>query len=137
MDIQLSDFRYSEPIHMRWSDIDELHHVNNAVYLTYFEQGRSNFMRTVHDFDWREDGFILARAEIDYLMPLFYTDEPKMYVRCSRVGSKSFNLEYIIVNEKDGKQDLIAKCRSVQVMYNFTRNESIPVSDEIRAKLEA
>ncbi|MBP6731369.1 MAG: thioesterase family protein, partial [Chitinophagales bacterium] len=33
-------FRFKMKLDIRWSDMDEMRHVNNAVYLTYFEQAR-------------------------------------------------------------------------------------------------
>jgi hypothetical protein len=33
-------YEFFSPVHLRWADIDALQHVNNAVYLSYFEQAR-------------------------------------------------------------------------------------------------
>ena len=34
-------------IQIRWRDLDALGHVNNAVYLTYFELARLAYVRTL------------------------------------------------------------------------------------------
>ncbi len=35
------------PIQIRWRDLDALGHVNNAVYLTYFELARLAYIRAL------------------------------------------------------------------------------------------
>jgi acyl-CoA thioester hydrolase len=45
----MPDFRFNYPIEVRFSDTDAMGHVNNAVYLTYFEQARLAYWREL----WR------------------------------------------------------------------------------------
>lgn len=37
-------FLATVPVPMRWGDMDALGHLNNAVYLTYFEQARTDWL---------------------------------------------------------------------------------------------
>ncbi len=39
------DFHYLTPFDVRFRDLDSLGHVNNAVYLTYFEIARIGYWR--------------------------------------------------------------------------------------------
>ena len=56
---------------VRFRDVDAMGHVNNAVFLTYFEEGRSAFLaRVLEIVDPSEYPFILARISCDYLRPL-------------------------------------------------------------------
>ena len=41
------DFRYSRTIEVRFRDLDGMDHVNNAVFFTYFEQGRVGYWRAL------------------------------------------------------------------------------------------
>ena len=68
------------PITIRFRDTDTMGHVNNAVYLSYFELARMDYFDKMMNsrWDWTKDGIILARNEIDYLAPVFLLD--KIYV---------------------------------------------------------
>ncbi len=129
---------------MRWSDLDEMRHVNNAVYLTYFEQGRINYFAQGVGWDWRQTGMIQARAEIDYLMPLFLQDNAFLYIRTVKLGTKSMTLEHLIVAEQRGtdsehhpsSQDrLIAKGTVILVAYDYKTQASIAVPALERVKI--
>ena len=114
---ELEKFTFSWTLPLRWSDIDELRHVNNAKYLTFFEDARINYSRAVSEWDWTTEGFLVAAAHINYRRPLFLRDEPTVYVRTSKIGTKSFDMEYIIVS-KTG--ELIADGTTVQVCIDMT-----------------
>lgn len=127
-------FRVKSPVQMRWSDCDMLGHVNNAVYLTYAEQGRTAYTERL-GWDWQQHGLILAKTELVFKKPLFYTDKPFMYVRVSKLGTKSFEMEHLIVDEKDGKQEEVCMITAVMVMMNYKSMQSFPLPEEIKAKV--
>ena len=134
MEELLKKFKFSQKVEMRWSDLDELGHVNNAIFLTYFEQGRIGYLEESVQWNWKEYGLIQARAEIDYKQPLYIRDKPVMYIRCSKVGTKSFVIEYIIVNEHDNQLRLVAQGNTVMVMYNYQSRTSTAIPDVLKEK---
>lgn len=78
-------------IALRWADMDSLGHVNNATTLTLLEEGR---VRLLHEAGQRIDhefGLVVARHEIDYVRPMYYSLEPVvMAVWIERIGTASF-----------------------------------------------
>ena len=42
--LKREDFYFFKSIESRWSDMDALRHINNAVYLSYFESARVEFL---------------------------------------------------------------------------------------------
>jgi acyl-CoA thioester hydrolase len=116
-------------LEIRFSDIDQLKHVNNAVYLSYMEQARINYFKAVLDKDvkWSEKGIILAKAEINYLIPLFLEDKVVVETRINRIGTKSFDIEYLIYKQKDEDLILCAKGLTIMVTYDFVKEASINV----------
>ncbi len=96
-------FRFKMKLEKRWSDIDEMGHVNNAIYLTYFEQSRVSYFNEYMKWNWQEYGVILANSHVDYIRPLLYPEPTFIYTRISRLGGKSFEVQYLIVNEKEGE----------------------------------
>ena len=135
----IKDFRFREKIHMRWSDLDEMRHVNNAVYLTYFEQGRHNYFGQAIDWDWRASALIQARAEVDYKIPLYLKDNPFLYIRTVKMGTNSLTVEHLIIDEQahtpNGEDRLIARGTVVLVAYDIKTKGSVPIPESERAKI--
>lgn len=111
---------------VRFRDCDAMGHVNNAVYSTYLEEARIGVLGGLSEF-------ILARMEIDFRAELRAGEEVEIGTRCSRVGTKSFELDH----ELRAGDRLVAEARSVLVAYDYERGESVPVPDELRARLTA
>ncbi len=112
-------------------------HVNNAVYLTYFEQARFAHWRSLAGAGLTESpgdlpGVILARVEVDYRMPARYGETLEVRIGLAGIGRTSFTYEYETVNAGGA---LVATGRSVQVMFDYTKNTPVPVPDDIRRLL--
>lgn len=130
-------FRFKMKLEIRWSDMDEMGHVNNAVYLTYFEQGRVYYFTESCQWDWMEVGVILAKANIEYRRPLMFTNPAHLYLRTSVLGTKSFELQYLITTEINGKEELATNGSTVMVMYDYKEQKSMNMPDYLRDRLKA
>jgi acyl-CoA thioester hydrolase len=120
----------------RFRDLDPMGHVNNAVYLTWIENARIEFLRSLTAFDKPDTGgmtMILARVEVDFRAPLGFGDEVEVGVRVSRFGNKSFDLEY----ELRSAGRVVAEAKTVLVAYDYARNESRELPEEWRRLLAA
>jgi acyl-CoA thioester hydrolase len=123
------NYTFSMPLILRWSDIDELRHVNNAKYLTFFEEVRIQYNNRVGNWNWKTEGFLLAAANINFRKPLFLRDEPTIHARISKIGTKSFDMEYAIFNKKG---ELCASGTTVQVAIEMTSFTPIAVPEHIK-----
>src|SRR6187549_590836 len=99
-------FKHSMRPEIRFVDVDVFGHVNNAHYLTYFEQARVKYFDDIvgWKYDWSKKGIILARAEINFVVPVQFRDEVLIRTRCSRLGNKSFDMEYRIVKVEESEK---------------------------------
>ena len=123
---------------IRFADIDKLGHVNNAKYLTYLESARiSYFVEVVGEaVNWNEQGIILAKAEINFTLPVELEDrEVIVFTSCTRIGGKSFDLSYVIT-KSDGST-ICATGSTTMVCYNYNEARTIEVPEEWRGKLES
>jgi acyl-CoA thioester hydrolase len=119
------EFPYVHRDRVRFRDCDAMGHVNNAVYSTYLEEARIGVLGDLI-------GFILARVEIDFRSELRNGEDVEVRTRCSRIGTKSFDLEHVI--SADGR--VVAEARSVLVSYDYELGASIEVPAELRARLQ-
>jgi acyl-CoA thioester hydrolase len=125
-------FRHS--IEVRFSDVDAMRHVNNAVYFTYLEQARVAFWRALSGSDRIEDiTFILARAECDYRHPITLGDSVDVNLRIALFGRSSFTVDYEVVDRVTGR--VFATARTVLVMYDYARKTAVRIPDEMRARM--
>jgi acyl-CoA thioester hydrolase len=109
---------------VRFRDCDAMGHVNNAVYSTFLEEARIDVMGGLTEM-------ILARVEIDFRAELRVGEEVEIRTRCSRIGTKSFELKHEI--HAGGR--LAAEAKSVLVGYDYERGESVPLTAAMRARL--
>mgnify|MGYP002641501037 CR=1 FL=1 len=136
-----SDFRFSRTLEVRFRDLDGMDHVNNAVFLTYFEQGRVGYFRTLGlepepgTAATRRFPFILAEVRCRFLSPLRFGETPVVHLRTTRIGSKSFSFQYLITVEETGRA--VATGDSTQVYYDYATERSAPVPQPLRYAIEA
>jgi acyl-CoA thioester hydrolase len=119
-------FPFTHRERVRFRDCDPKGHVNNAVYSTYLEQARIGVLGGL-------DPFILARVEIDFRAELRAGEEVEVASRCSRIGTKSFDLEHVI--RADGR--VVAEAKSVLVGYDYEAGRSVPITDTTKRRLAA
>ena len=119
---------------VRFSDLDGMGHVNNAVFLTYLEQARLAWFRSYGEEESMPlTDVILAHTEIDFRLPLVFGETVSVGVRPSRLGTKSFELEYELrVGER-----LVAEARSVLVGYDYDAGQSTEVPERWRRRVES
>jgi acyl-CoA thioester hydrolase len=122
------------PINIRFNDLDTFGHVNNAIYLSYFEEGRKDFFqdKVGMTWDWEGEGILLARNEIDYKVPLRLNDKAQIEIWVSRIGNKSLEVSYRIFKSEDGSQITCTTGKSVLVCFDYKTQKSVPVPDEWR-----
>lgn len=125
-------FRHKSTLNIRFSDIDAFGHVNNAKYLTYFEEARVEYFDEIvgWKYDLSKKGIILAKAEIDFIKPVHFRDEVFVHTRCARIGTKSFDLEYELIGYHEKKEILLADARTVMVTFDYNLHHSIEIPAE-------
>jgi acyl-CoA thioester hydrolase len=133
---KISDYKYKTPISIRFSDIDAVGHVNNAIYLTYFEVARFNYWRDVIDWNFTENGIIVGRAEVHYLKPVMLHDQISCGVRVVRIGNSSFDVMHILIRTNaSGVEEICTVGKTVCVSYDYTVNKPVRIPPHARNKM--
>ena len=130
--------RTETAIQVRFSDIDLAGHAHHGVYLSWFELARIAFLDQViaPDNNWKEQGSILARSEVDHRSPVFLRDKVTITTWCDRIGKSSFDLRYALFAEREGKRELCAEGRSVLVCFEYLTRTTLPIPAAWRTLLE-
>jgi acyl-CoA thioester hydrolase len=127
---------------VRFSDCDPLGHVNNAVYLSYIEQARIILWRKQIGLKWsqraaqglpRGEGFILARAEVDFRAQAHEGDELEVRLSLGKFGRTSATYDYEVTQTSTG--EVVAAAKTIQVWFDYERGVPVPLTDELKQKL--
>jgi acyl-CoA thioester hydrolase len=121
---------HEKQIEIRWRDLDAYRHVNNAVYATYLEECRDEFIDTVLAGIGDAWDYVLARVAMDYRRELTQDDDV-VVVRCAveRIGTSSITLREEI-RTRGG--ELSAEAEAVLVARDQKSGRSRPLTEAER-----
>src|SRR5437763_324934 len=126
----LAGFPVAITLPVLWGDQDAFRHVNNTIYLRWFESSRIAYSARVGMFDRIETdqiGPILAASECDYRQPLTVPDTVGVGSKVVRIVRPSLTFEHRVVGQAAGT--VAAEGVAVLVYHDYARGESIPVPD--------
>jgi acyl-CoA thioester hydrolase len=133
----MSGFVHVERV--RFGDLDAMRHLNNVVFLRYFETARISYMRHLlpgHDPAHPEaEGFgvIFAECHINYRSPVFYDEQVAIECSVSDVARSSFRVPFTMRVE----ERLAAEGYGVLVGYDYAAGRATPLPDGLRERLAA
>jgi acyl-CoA thioester hydrolase len=112
-------------IQVRFADCDMMGHVNNAVYLSYFEQARMHYFEQLvgEEWDYQKQGTLLVKNEVVYLKPIFLHDFPEISLHLIEIGQKSFTFGYKVLVNGEVRTTGASKL----VCYDFISKKSVKV----------
>lgn len=128
-------YRFAVEEEVRFRDLDALGHVNNAVYLTYFEHARVGYFQHLGlvGEPGREWFFILAEARCTYRYPARLGDRLRIATGVTDMGRSSFRMGYLITRTADGR--VVATGETVQVAYDYVAARPVPVPADVRRRI--
>ena len=125
---------HEKQIEIRWRDQDAYGHVNNAVYLTYLEEVRDEWLERALGGSGDAWGYVTARVAIDFRRELTQDDDAVVArLWLTRIGTSSVTTREEIVTIGG---ELAAEAEAVLVARDSETGRSRPLSDAERAALE-
>ena len=134
--MESESFTYYHPITVRYADLDPQGHVNNAVYMTYLESARLGYYEAAGIWNpgsGEPTGMVVAKAEIEFLAPIFINQSLRVGVRLDTIGKTSLVFVFRIESVPGGRP--LARGKSVMVAFDNEKGEKRPVPPEWREKL--
>ena len=119
------------PLVSRYADYDTKGHVNNAVYLTYFEIAREKAWVAMGE--GADFSFVVAEATVKYLSQARIGDPLEIEIVTDEVRNKAWVWRYRITDPRDSR--VVAEGTTVQVMFDYETRKSIPIPEALRRKL--
>ena len=122
-------FKHTLPIQLRFNDIDKFGHVNNTVYFSFYDLGKTEYFASVcPHVDWEKDGIVVVHIEANFLAQIYSTDNIAVQTAVTEIGTKSFQLMQQVIDTKSNEVKCV--CRSIMVTYDLKRHESKALTEE-------
>lgn len=122
-------------VNVAWGEMDAFQHVNNTVFLRWFETARIAYFQKIEmptRAGGETPGPILARATIDFKQPVTFPDRVKVRARIDKVGTTSFTMQYQAESQHRG---IVAEGDGVVVMFDYRKGTKVAVGDDLRARI--
>lgn len=126
----LADFPIVVEVDVRYRDLDTFNHVNNAVYLTYFEQARVAYFTRL-GWTSRDDSVVVARAEVNYRRAIVLGQKVRVGCRVVRFGTRSYTMEYLVLADGEPAAD------GFTVQAYLQQGRSAPLPEELKDRIRS
>lgn len=130
--LSLEDFPYRTFDKLRYSDTDRQGHVNNAVFSTFLETGRVEFLYDPEN-PLLPDGaaFVIAGLTLNFLSEVYWPGRVDIGTGVVKVGNSSITLRQDVF--QDGRP--VATAETVIVQMDERSRKSCPLTEEAKALL--
>ncbi len=136
---ELADFAVQSDITVQWGEMDAANHVNNVVYLRWFEHARVVYLdRLNYPVVLEQEGLpgvILAKQDCKYLFPVHYPDTITMGIKVTEMGEDRFVMHCKMYSQEH--QRLVAIANATIVTYDYVKQSKAPVPESLRQGIQA
>jgi len=124
----LKEFPVIYETEIAWGDMDAFRHVNNAVYLRYFESARIRYFEQTPMFDIMQAegvGPIVHSHRIRYRLPLTYPDQIFIGVRVTGVAQDRLIAAYRLISARHDA--IAAEGDTTIVFFDYRKGGKAPI----------
>lgn len=123
-------FRHITPVQMRFNDFDMLGHLNNAVYVSLLDLGKSSYFTHImpDGIDWKHINMVVANLNCDFFAPTYISEEIAVLTQVASISERSFKMLQRVVNIHSGE----VKCAATTIMAGFDPStaQSAPIAPQ-------
>ena len=118
-------------IQIRFNDIDQMGHVNNAVIMEYLDLGKDAFFSS-HGLSPTKSDFtvMVVHYDVDFRAQIHYHDRIHVETEIEKIGNKSVTVLQRVVNTETNT--LCVECRTVMAGYRRSTTSSEVIPPEVR-----
>ena len=122
---------HTTPIQIRFNDVDQMGHVNNAVIMEYLDLGKDAFF-SGHGLSPTKSDFtvMVVHYDVDFRAQIRYHDRIHVESEIEKLGNKSLTMMQRVVNSETGA--VCVECRTVMAGYRRSTTSSEVIPDEVR-----
>ncbi len=120
-------FRHSIPLQVRFNDIDMLGHINNSVYLSFLDLGKTHYFNTVVPgaIGVGNISIVVVNINCDFFSPAYISEPLEVLTAVTAVSDRSLTMEQRIVNSDTG--DVKCVCHTVLAGFDSAMAQGAPL----------
>lgn len=123
---------FESEIKVRWNEMDANGHVNNSVFMQYFDQARIEAFATVgfgaDVMREKNMGPVIYNAQIDYKKELKHPDSVRILTQFTDVQKSRGTVVQNMFSATTG--DLISSAQFKGIFMDFSRKRPVPFPEE-------
>ena len=122
---------HTTPIQIRFNDVDQMGHVNNAVIMEYLDLGKDAFF-SGHGLSPTKSDFtvMVVHYDVDFKAQIHYHDCIQVETEIEKLGNKSLTMMQRVVNTETNV--VCVECRTVMAGYRRSTTSSEVIPPEVR-----
>lgn len=122
-------------IQIRFNDVDQMGHVNNAVIMEYLDLGKDAFFSS-HGLSPTKSDFtvMVVHYDVDFKAQIRYHDPIHVTTEIEKIGNKSLTVLQRVINSDT--QVVCVECHTVMAGYRRSTSSSEVIPPEVRRWLE-
>jgi len=124
------NFKHTLPIQLRFNDVDSLGHVNNTVYFSFYDLGKTTYFAKLKEKNptLEDTAIVIVNLQADFLSPIFAAEQVAVQTTVVKIGNKSFKMYQRIINTATNEVKCV--CTTVLVGFDKNSNTSQPITSE-------
>jgi len=125
------------PIQIRFNDVDQMGHINNAVIMEYFDLGKAQYFADAGVPVTPDEGdfaVVIVHFEVDFHAQIHYHDHLAVTTYVANFGNKSLRVKQQVINA-DTQQPL-ASCTTVMSGYSRQTGAAAIIPDELKQRVQ-
>ena len=133
--MEAETYKLELQLRIDWSDLDMYKHVNNISFMRYMQSGRVNFWEASGIYEMYENsnmGTMLVSTHCDFKKSLYYPGKAIVKTKLDFIKNSSFGLKHLILDETN---EICAEGKDVVVCYDFDKDKTFKIPEDLREKL--
>lgn len=133
----LAEFPALFTMPVQWGDQDAFGHINNVVYIRWFESARIVYLQQCGlepQLATQGVGPILANVSCNYRRQLLYPDTVTVGGRIARVGRTSLTMLHAVFSHQ--QQAIVADGESIIVTFDYPSQKSVEIPASVREAID-
>lgn len=127
-------YHHRIPAQLRFSDIDQLGHVNNAVTFSLYDMAKARYFTELFGDDYLGTfGMVVANVNANFFSPVYFTENIVIETAVTHLGNKSFTLHQRAVN--DDTKEVKLECTTIMVGFDPETAVSMPLPEDFKKRI--
>jgi acyl-CoA thioester hydrolase len=131
------NFKHTLPIQLRFNDVDSFGHVNNTVYFSFYDLGKTTYFAKLRKNSpaLTDAGIVIVNLQADFLAPIFPTEQIAVQSAVIEIGNKSFKMFQRVINTDTN--EVKCTCQTILVGFDKETNTSQPIAPDWKTAIAA